>query len=428
MSLLQRIALIAALLALVACGGRQGTPTTTPPGPATPTNAAVTPQTPDITPVPDPGPAALEIWLPPEFGMTGDTGNGRLLNDQLIAYEAAHRGAHVSVRVKAATGPGGLFNSLLTASSAAPAVLPNIIALNRDDLAQAAAAGLLLPLDEHVAADMLADYYAFAQSLGRVGGAWFGLPFAADARVMVYQTSLYPSPPLMFSDIVTGSIALPAAEGSGLTVLNVYLALGGTLTNEAGELAIETTTLARTLLLFQSLHSAGVLPLSSLEHTDTAATWQAFRDRRASLAVTTAQWYMLEYFRVDGAAATLLPTSGEPQMALADGWSWAIVNTRPEHLARSVELLNWLNEPQWQAAWTESSSTLPTRAATLAGWSSRRLVPFVSDVVTHAELRPPSSTLAIIGPPLRQALNDVLNARATPLAAANQAASAINPP
>ena len=419
--------LAAAMLALAACGLRP-TPEALTPAAATATLAAVTPDagaTPDIT---QRGPAMLDVWLPPEFGPESSQASSEMLADHLAAFEAAHPGTGVRVRIKAASGPGGLLNALANSASAAPNVLPNLVALQRDDLALAAAAGLVLPLEERVPAASLADYYPYAQQMGRVNNAWFGLPFAADAHVMVYLTGVYSSPPLTFSDIVTGTFVLPAADSNALTLLNVYLALGGSLANEDGELALDSQVLARALLYFQSLHTSGTLPLSTLEHADTTATWQLFRDRRANLAVTSAQWYMLEYFRVEGAAATLLPTGGEPQMALVDGWSWAIVNTQPEHLARTGELLAWLTDPAWQAAWTEAAPVLPTRASTLAGWSSRRLVPFVSDVVTHAQLQPPAASLAIVGPPLRDALTGVINGRSTPMTAASTAANAVNPP
>ncbi len=52
----------------------------------------------------------------------------------------------------------------------------------------------------------------------------------------------------------------------------------------------------------------------------------------------------------------------------------------------------------------------------------------MSDVVTHAQLQPNAATLAVVGPPLRQALSDVLNGRATPFAAATLAAETVRQP
>jgi ABC-type glycerol-3-phosphate transport system substrate-binding protein len=382
----------------------------------------------EVTPNPEDGPRTLRLWLPPEFTPNTDTASGRLLAEQISDFEDAHAGVAVEVRLKAASGPGGLLNALVTAANVAPGVLPNVVALRRDDLANAAAAGLVRPLDGTIPEAALAGYYPYAEAIGRVNGAWVGLPFAADARVVAYLTNAYSNPPLRWEDLTIGSMILPGAESNGLTVLSAYLAHGGTLSDADGNVRLEASLLAETLERFQTLQTTGVLRADTLEFSDAAATWQVFRARRTTVAVTSAQLYLAEYARVDGAAATLLPTSGEPPIALAEGWSWAVVNAAPESQALCAELVTWLTAPEQQAPWTEAANVLPTRAGTLAAWQSDALAPFVSDVVTHAQLQPSATVLALVGPALRQALGDVLNGRATPFSAATQAAEMVAQP
>lgn len=431
MSLSKIVLSVLLLLSVAACGFWPGPGLATVTAPV-PTSAATSLQT-TVQPVPttpsvDVDPATLRLWLPPEFAPDVETPSGRLLADQLAAFEAAHPGVVVEVRLKAATGPGGLLDALVTAANAAPAVVPNIIALRRDDLANVAVAGLVTPLDHLLPLAAVEDYYPFAQAIGRTNGGWVGLPFAADARVMAYLTNAYTNPPLRWDDLTIGSLVVPGAETSGLTVLNIYLSQGGTLEDADGRLQLDSNALAQALEHFRALQAAGVLRGDALSLTDPAATWQVFRERRATLAVTTAQWYMREHPDVLGSAATLVPTAGEPPIALAEGWSWAITNSAPEQHVLSAELLLWLTAPEQQAPWTEAASVLPTRAGTLAAWSSRRLVPFVSDVVTQAQLQPKAAVLSVVGPLLRQALSDVLNGRATPFTAATQAAEAVEQP
>jgi maltose-binding protein MalE len=303
--------------------------------------------------------------------------------------------------------------------------------LRRDDLAQAATGGLVVPLEPYIPADALADFYPFAQSMGRAGGLWVGLPFAADARILTYLNRSYASPPLLWTDLITGTLVLPGADPNALGLLTAYLTFGGTLADETGRPHLQPVPLSQALEAFQGLQAAGVLPLSVLDHVDTAATWQVFRERRATLAFTSAQWFLAEYFRVDGAAMTVLPTHGPPGQALADGWSWAIVNHPsglPERHALAAELLTWLLDPQQHAPWTEAKAVLPTRAATLAAWQTGSLAAQASHVLTHAQLQPAAPLLAQFGPALRQALADVLSGRATPFSAAGVAASAIQSP
>jgi ABC-type glycerol-3-phosphate transport system substrate-binding protein len=422
-----------------ACRGLPG-PTPTAPSsnvrPGTPTTPAPSalPSTPDPASTPAPTPvlnAVLRVWLPPEYVPDLTTTAGLILAEHIRGFENAHPGVALELRTKAASGPGGLLNALTTAANVAPSLLPDVIALRRDDLAQAAAGGLVVPLEPYIAPDTLADFYPFAQSMGRAGGLWVGLPFAADARVMAYQTSSYASPPLLWSELVTGTLALAGADPNALALLTAYLSFGGTLADESGRPHVEPGPLAEALEALQGLQAEGRLPLSVLDHADTAATWQVFRERRATLSFTSAQWFLAENFRVDGAAMTLLPTHGPPGLALADGWSWAIVNHPsglPERHALAAELLVWLLDPLLHAPWTEAKAVLPTRAATLAAWQRGSLAAQASHVLTHAQLQPPATILAQVGPALRQALADVLSGRATPFAAAGVAANAIQPP
>ena len=372
----------------------------------------------------------LKIWLPPNFAPTEDVPGGELLAQQLAAFEQAHPGHPVHVRLKATSGPGGLLASLSAAYNAAPEVLPNLIALNRDDLATAARAGLVIPLDNFITPEAVADYYPFAQTLSRVEGQFVGLPFAADARVLVYNPEVYASPPLTWTGLLTGTLIFPAAEPSALTLLNDYLALGGELTDASSQTTLNADLLAQALTSIQSVQMKGLLPLSTLNYADPAATWQVFRERRATLAVTSAQWYLIENNRAASSALTWILNSDGRALALAEGWSWAIVNAAPERHTLAADLLLWLTQPAQLSAWTQAAQVLPPRSKALDQWEASPLIPVATlrDLLTHAELVPSAEVLSLVGPPLHQALTDVLNGQATPSDAAVRAAQTITNP
>jgi ABC-type glycerol-3-phosphate transport system substrate-binding protein len=419
--------LLAALL-LAACRPTALPPTPTPrlptPGPLTATAPAATPGA-DETATPAVAAGSLRLWLPPEFTPDVSNASGRILAAQIQAFEALHPGTAVEVRTKAAGGVGGLLNALVTAANVAPSVLPDVVALRRDDLALAAAAGLVMPLETHVPAETLDDFYPFAQAMGSANGAWVGLPFAADARVLAYRAGVYPTPPLLWTDVLTGTLALPAAESTGLSVLNIYLALGGTLGEPGGPPLLDAEILANALDALQDLQATGRLSLTTLDYADPSATWDVFREGRAALAVTSAQWFLAESGEVDNSAMTPLPTEGQAALALADGWSWALVSASPERQALAAALLNFLVAPEQHAAWTEAEPALPTRAATLAAWDNPRQSALAEGILNRAALQPAGPVLAVLGPPLRQALADVLTGRATPFAAATAAVEAV---
>ena len=397
-------------------------PTATPAAtaPATDTPLAVAPTPPGTA-------AALRLWLPPDFAPDDSTPGGPVLADQIAQFEAAHPGQRVEVRLKQAAGEGGLLRSLETAYNVAPAILPDVIALQQDDLTSAAKAGLVIPLDDLLAPGTIDDYYPFAQTMSRVDGKVAGLPFAADARVLVYNTQIYSTPPRVWTDVITGTLVFPGGELSGLTVLNEYLSLGGTLADASGKTELDSELLAESLSAFQSAQTDKVLPVSTLAYADPAATWQVFRERRAVLAITSARWYLAEHQRASSASAALIPTTDGLPFALADGWCWAVVNKAADH-ASALELLRWLTDPAQLSEWTLAAQVLPPRAKALAGWGDSPLVPLASDVLVHAQLQPSAEILARVGPPLRQALDDVLSGRATPFTAAAAAAQSVAVP
>jgi ABC-type glycerol-3-phosphate transport system substrate-binding protein len=373
-------------------------------------------------------PPALRVWLPPQFAPDQSSAGGVVLADQLAQFQQAHPEISIEVRLKEVSGAGGLLNTLVAAYNAAPAALPDLIALDRDDLDAAAEVGLLAPLDGLIPVETLEDYYPFAQAMGRWEGATMGLPFAADARVMAYRTDTYTAAPRAWADVITGTLILPAAEASGLTVLGEYLALGGAVADSAGQPRLDAAILADALGAFSALQASGWLPVSTLTYASPQETWQVFRERRATLALTSAEWYLRERERVLFSGAALTPASGGEQLALVEGWSWAVVNTSPERQARAVELLNWLAAPAQLAAWTRAAQVLPPREGAFAGWGTDPRAPFVAGVILHAQLQPSREVLAVVGPPLKTALEDVLNGEATPFSAAVTASEVVANP
>ncbi len=418
--MLRRLGGLLAAVVLSGCLAAPASPTAPPRAVTATFSAPTAPPTRAATP----GSQHLVIWLPPEFAPEAAQPGGAVLAEHLAQFEAGHPGWTVQARVKAADGPSGLLAALLAAHNVAPAALPDLIALRADDLAAAAAAGAVVALDRWVPREALEDSYPFARAMGLTQNQWAGLAFAADARILVYNTDLYATAPTHWADIVTGTMSLPAAEATGLSVLTDYLAAGGQVLDEAGQPALEAPRLAASLAEWRRLQERGVLPLSTLTYTGPEESWQVFRERRVTLTLTTAHWYLTEAGRVSLAAAALPPNQTGAPFTLAEGWCWALVN-KGEDLAGAAELLNWLASPARQAAWTLAAGWLPTRAATLTAWGEAPFVPLAAEALTRAQWEPPPRVRDLVGPLLRQAVADVLNGRATPEAAARTVVAAL---
>src|SRR5574340_1022353 len=98
-----------------------------------------------VTPIP--GARTVVLWVPPQFNPGSGTPAGDQLQKRLDQFMEVNPGVLVETRVKGASGPGGLLESLTTSSIAAPGAMPSVIALSRTDLEQAALKSLILSLD-----------------------------------------------------------------------------------------------------------------------------------------------------------------------------------------------------------------------------------------------------------------------------------------
>jgi maltose-binding protein MalE len=424
---------LVSLLILTACqGGGTFGPTPAVPIAASATRPAIptTPVAPDVpTPTIDPSPSriTLRLWTSPEAAPDEDTPGGEVLARQLAAFEAENSTVGVEVRVKKTAGVGGLLDFLRTASAAAPAALPDVIALSRDDLATAAREGLVQPLAGVLPPDSLSDYYSMPQEAALVDGALYAVPFSAEATVLVYNTELRATPPITWTDVLspTSAFLLPLGDPLGLVTLQQYYAIGGAVSDDSGDLALDSGLLAEVLGFYQSASEAGVFPANSDEFTDPAGTWLAYREHRATLAAAPAALYLRERERTGATSARLLPTRDGTPLALGTSWSYALVTTDPVRQPLAFSLMLWLTSPSNLGAWTQAAGVLPPRASALDSWTDEPAARFARQVMSAAVLQPNAAALTVLGPPLKQAVTDALDGRLAPQAAAERAAAAV---
>jgi maltose-binding protein MalE len=144
----------------------------------------------------------LQIWLPPEFDPGSGTPAGDVLQAHLDEFARRRAGVRIEVRVKAVDMPGGLLDALTSASAAAPLILPDLIALPRSSLEAAALKGLLHPYEGLSTALEHPDWYEYARKRVRIQASTYGLPFAGDARVLVYRPEAVAAPPTDWQDML----------------------------------------------------------------------------------------------------------------------------------------------------------------------------------------------------------------------------------
>ncbi|MFN2186291.1 MAG: hypothetical protein ACK2UU_20095, partial [Anaerolineae bacterium] len=189
----------AAAALLTACDLDSVQPTSLPETPAD------TPEPlPDATPLPTepvdgtpPAPSVITmtIWTTEAFSPTQTITSGQILLDQVALFEAAHPDVRLEFIVKKPYGKGGILDFLLTTQAVVPALLPDLVFLDADELSSAVQAGVVQPLNDLVPPQLIADLYPFAQEVGTFGGQLYALQFQANLDHLAYNTGRLTIPP-----------------------------------------------------------------------------------------------------------------------------------------------------------------------------------------------------------------------------------------
>ncbi len=391
--------------------------------PETPTLLTATEMvTPSAEAVPDEG-TVLNVWVPPQFDPNSGTPAGELFKDRLQAFEEEHPGTRIEVRIKALDGPGGLLDSLVTSSAAAPEALPDLVALSRPLLEKAALRGLVYSFDGLSTVLNQEDWYGYARDLAYLQQSTFGLPFAGDALVLVYQPQEEIEPPRTWNRVLEypGALAFAAADPAALFTLAQYQSAGGKIQDEQGRPALDAAILSEVLNIYTNALQAGRVSDRLTQLITQEQVWNAFQEGQYTMAAT---WASLPLIAKD-TNAILIPTPDGISYTLATGWAWAIASPQSQNRELSAALAEYLVESDFLAHWSEAGGFLPPRAGALELWEEEMPRSLVSDLSTSAHLIPPGDIISSVGPALQQSVLQVLRQEKTPAEAAQEAVDSL---
>jgi len=365
----------------------------------------------------------LTVWVPPAFDPSSGTPASSLLKARLEAFEVENPGLQISVRIKAVDGPASLLDTLTAASASAPAALPDLVALSQPDLENAALKGLLIPLDGLLTTPDAPDWFHFSRQLAVLQGSTFGLPFAADAMVLLYRPARVKGPFPDWDSLLTQAspVAFPAADPEALLTLSLYQSLGGPVQDSQGRPVLSADPLSQVLKDFKRGVDLGVFPYWLTPYETAGETWQAYREQRSDLLITWVSTYLAEL--PPDSAMQPLPSPGEASPSLATGWVWALSSPQPDRQEAAARLAEFLVDPVFLAAWTEAAGYMPTRPTALAAWQSQELQTLLSPILLSAQTLPSYDLLSSIGPVLKDATLQVIKDGADPVQTAEKAAS-----
>jgi ABC-type glycerol-3-phosphate transport system substrate-binding protein len=380
------------------------TPTPAPSKTATSTPELVTPtltvegETPQPTTLA--GAQTLRIWLPPQFDPEADTASANLLKQRLNLFETQHPGLQIEVRVKQMDGEADLINSLSITSMAAPAALPDLVALSRHDLEFAAQKGFVHPFSQGSELLQDANWYGYALDLAQFENETYGLPFAGDALILLYRPELVWIK--SWDDILLseGSLVFAGADPRALAALSMYVSAGGQLVDDEGKPTLEEGPLDRVLKIFADGRAANLFINADTTLVSDEQVLQEYRARRANLAIIhTAN----PLDSADGLTQPLMGLDGSP-VSFATGWVWALAGQNADNQQLANDLAEYLVAENFLNPWTTTMGYLPVHPSAVTADDT-----VTKAVVDSIQLLPSQDVLLALGPLMQDAVVRVLN-------------------
>lgn len=363
---------ILSLTFLTACNDLSALPFAEEPTPTPSLDAQPPASSATAAPVEDsPDSRQLVVWLP-EFGGYGDEGGaGDVLDSAIRQFEQQHSGVNVEVQEKAESGPADMMSYLRLAQRVAPAILPDVLLLDSQQLWELADLGLLLPL-ETSPMQRSPDFYQFALDSAAYNGAWYGVPYAADVLHLASFLETEQTAPNTWNDLLTAdepylyAAGGPDAYHNG-SVLLQYVGAGGQLL-ENGSTSNEEA-LGAVFEFTKTAEESGVIPEAVSELSTLDGVWNALAEQGWGSGNVSAARYLIDREAAPGLGYAQIPTRNGLPATLGTTWSLVVLSEDEEQRALASALIGVLLDPGVQGAWSQYVHRLPTQRSALQDWS-----------------------------------------------------------
>jgi len=209
----------------------------------------------------------------------------------------------------------------------------------------------------------------------------------------------------------------------------MYLAEGKGLQDAQGRPMLDEASLMRILEYYQRASLAGVMPYWLTQYANDVQIWEAFKGDEYPMATSWASAYLEHRLgTTDDLAMAPLPTLDGAPFNLATGWSWVLAGQDPARRVISVRLAEFMVEKDFLAAWSLAAGYMPPRIDALQSWQQAKLSQEIEQISSTAWLMPPADLISSLGPPLEQAVVDVLKNQSDPQSAAQRVIEQVNQP
>jgi ABC-type glycerol-3-phosphate transport system substrate-binding protein len=382
----------------------------------------------------EPRPAIhLTLWTVESVSPQAEGAAGRAFANGLRVFRETYSDVSVTVVLKNASGKGSVLDYLRTASQVAPSILPDVAVLDTVDLASAAHAGIVAPLDDLASPLLTKDLLPAALRAGTVDGQLVGVPFEMDVEHLIYNTNKVPSAPITWTDVLSSNVTyvFPAKGRNGLVndaFLVQYLAVGGRLQDDEGRLLLDEQPLRAVLDYYRQGAQLGVVPPSVLDVSSPDDVWPAYLSAKVGIAHVNSHRFLTDRNVLHSTQFADIPTRDGVPLSIGRGRVLAIVARDPARQAMAMRLIEWMMTPDSNATWNQATAHLPTRYAAFKLLANGDPYwPFLQHQLEIAVPPPAFSGYDQVGRVLQQAVVEVLTGEATPEEAAAAAVAAVTP-
>lgn len=359
----------------------------------------------------------LTIWVPPLFDLEADSEAAVVLKNHFQEFSKNNPQVILDVRVKSASGPGSIIETLANASEVAQAALPSLVLISRSDLVQAASKNLLFPIDGLSGVIDENDWFDISMELGSYQGTVYCLPFAINALGLVYRNISFNSDQPSWDEVIRQSEKLLFAAGDpeALTTLALYQSAGGVISDKTDQPVLESDALTTVLTSYATAARFQRISNTVLDYQNDDQVWDAFLSSNEGAVLTWASHALIDSKTMKLA---LLPSLGEGPYTLVGGWVWCLTEPHEQDRKTSIALAEHLVGSEFLALWAPVSGYLPVRPSTIPGFEGIELQNTITKMLLSGHVRPDKIQTAEIGTETKIALTEVIQKLNTPEASA----------
>lgn len=371
--------------------------------------------------IPDTTDRQLVLWVPASINRLVDLGANRTLASIYEQFERNHPGVHIEAQIHAESGEASLLSYLRSAQRVAPAILPDLILIDTQQLWQVADFELLQPLDRQQFSRNF-EFYPFAINAVTYQEQLVGVPYLAELTHMVAHSGEMPTMPRTWEEFYTiGEPLFFAAGKSEIFNEFTYQQYFG-----AGGQVLETQPLDSDALLafFTFLADAqdqNLILDAVLGITNSNAVWDAFIAEDRGVAVTSTHAILEHWDAFNNEAMQYGPLFGRNNVTTPSAriWAFVVIANDPQQQELSLALLQALLSPEIHSQWSRVAMQIPTQPSAFELWrSSIAYHGFLEQQLAVAYTFPSSRRFADLNRRLQYGQEFVLRKEMTPEEAA----------